>query len=396
MTKKIINVNAVDFNNAVKAYNEYALALNKLAIKANVNVSIIDAHVRVAAQGTTMVPVQNKKVTVPVKEEAKKSTPVVKTVRQPVSLRNRNSFNLHELNAHGIEAIDASKVVCVDNVDNTKPEVFRAVLTQLQEAGVKEVHFRFYGPFGLEHRKIAAEFTHAGMLVKEGVQTPEQKARREKDKSQKYMSDANMASLEASAPKTEKKVAAPKSNKRYMSDANMASLEASAPQSVKDKESVPDKVVTAEVKTKEEKTPIVETEVETPVVEEVIKEEIPEPTSLNLVSPEDDPTLEEDLDVQFAAFMANELAKEDKKEEEKVEVEDCFDNSDEIRVPSFEDMLNGNNICQSVVTTTVGKGDDTPDMFDDYPEPIVEEPVPAPVAEDDNSSVMRGARVRRG
>ena len=394
MTKKIINVNAVDFNNAVKAYNEYALALNKLAIKANVNVSIIDAHVRVIAQGTTIVPVQNKKVAAPVKEEAKKSTPVVKTVRQPVSLRNRNSFNLHELNAHGIEAIDVNKVVCVDNVDNTKPEVFRAVLTQLQEAGVKEVHFRFYGPFGLEHRKVAAEFTHAGMLVKEGVQTPEQKARREKAKSQKYMSDANMASLEASAPKTEKKIA-PKANKRYMSDANMASLEASAPQSVKDKESVPDKVVTAEVKTKEEKTPIVETEVETPVVEEVIKEEIPESTSLNLVSPEDDPTLEEDLDAQFAAFMANELAKEDKKEKEKVKAEDCFDNSDEIRVPSFEDMLNGNNICQGVVTTTVGKDDnDTPDMFDDYPEPIVEEP--APVAENDNSSVMRGARVRRG
>lgn len=396
MAKNIINVNTVDFNNAIAAYNEYALALNKLAIKANVNVSIIDAHVRVAAQGTTIVPIQNKKVAAPVKEEAKKSTPVVKTVRQPVSLRNRNSFNLHELNAHGIEAIDVNKIVCIDNVDNTKPEVFRAVLTQLQEAGVKEVHFRFYGPFGVEHRKIAAEFTRIGMLVKEGAQTPEQKARREKAKSQKYMSDANMASLEASAPKTEKKIA-PKANKRYMSDANMASLEASAPQSVKDKESVPDKVVTAEVKTKEEKTPIVETEVETPVVEEVIKEEIPEPTSLNLVSPEDDPTLEEDLDAQFAAFMANELAKEDKKEEEKVEVEDCFDNSDEIRVPSFEDMLNGNNICQGVVTTTVGKGDDdTPDMFDDYPEPIVEEPVPAPVAEDDNSSVMRGARVRRG
>ena len=393
MTKKIINVNAVDFNNAVKAYNEYALALNKLAIKANVNVSIIDAHVRVIAQGTTIVPVQNKKVAAPVKEEAKKSTPVVKTVRQPVSLRNRNSFNLHELNAHGIEAIDVNKVVCVDNVDNTKPEVFRAVLTQLQEAGVKEVHFRFYGPFGLEHRKVAAEFTHAGMLVKEGVQTPEQKARREKAKSQKYMSDANMASLEASAPAVEKKMA-PKSNKRYMSDANMASLEASAPQSVKAKESVPAKVITAEVKTKEEKTSIVETEVETPAVEDMMKEEVPESTSLNLVSPEEDPTLEEDLDAQFAAFMANELAKEDKKEEEKVKAEDCFDNG-EIRVPSFEDMLNGNNICQGVVTTTVGKGDnDTPDMFDDYPEPIVEEP--APVAENDNSYVMRGARVRRG
>ena len=393
MTKKIINVNAVDFNNAVKAYNEYALALNKLAIKANVNVSIIDAHVRVIAQGTTIVPVQNKKVAAPVKEEAKKSTPVVKTVRQPVSLRNRNSFNLHELNAHGIEAIDVNKVVCVDNVDNTKPEVFRAVLTQLQEAGVKEVHFRFYGPFGLEHRKVAAEFTHAGMLVKEGVQTPEQKARREKVKSQKYMSDANMASLEASAPAVEKKMA-PKSNKRYMSDANMASLEASAPQSVKAKESVPAKVITAEVKTKEEKTSIVETEVETPAVKDMMKEEVPESTSLNLVSPEEDPTLEEDLDAQFAAFMANELAKEDKKEEEKVKAEDCFDNG-EIRVPSFEDMLNGNNICQGVVTTTVGKGDnDTPDMFDDYPEPIVEEP--APVAENDNSSVMRGARVRRG
>lgn len=389
MAKNIINVSTVDFNNAIAAYNEYALALNKLAIKANVNVSIIDAHVRVAAQGTTIVPVQNKKVATPVKEEAKKET--VKIVRQPVSLR-RNSFNLHELNAHGIEAIDTSKVVCVDNVDNTNPEIFRAVLTQLQEAGVKEVHFRFYGPFGLEHRKVAAEFTRIGMLVKEGAQTPEQKARREKAKSKKYMSDANMASLEASAPKTEKKTA-PKANKRYMSYANMASLEASAPQSVKDKESA--KVVTAEVKTKEEKTPIVETEVETPAVEEVIKEEIPEPTSLNLVSPEDDPTLEEDLDAQFAAFIANELAKEDKKEEEEVEVKDCFDNG-EIRVPSFEDMLNGNNICQSVVTTTVGKGDDTLDMFDDYPEPIVEEPVPTPVAEDDNSSVMRGARVRRG
>ena len=394
MAKKIINVNNVVFNKAIAAYAAYVKIVNQIANEFGAPVDVIDAHVRIFAQGINIVPV-NKKVTAPVKKEAKKSTPVVKAVRQPVSLRNRNSFNLHELNAHGIEAIDASKVVCVDNVDNTKPEVFRAVLTQLQEAGVKEVHFRFYGPFGLEHRKVAAEFTHAGMLVKEGVQTPEQKARREKAKSQKYMSDANMASLEASAPKTEKKIA-PKANKRYMSDANMASLEASAPQSVKDKESVPDKVVTADVKTKEEKTPIVETEVETPVVEEVIKEEIPEPTSLNLVSPEDDPTLEEDLDVQFAAFMANELAKEDKKEEEKVEVEDCFDNG-EIRVPSFEDMLNGNNICQGVVTTTVGKGDDdTPDMFDDYPEPIVEEPVPAPVAEDDNSSVMRGARVRRG
>ena len=392
MAKKIINVNNVVFNKAIAAYIAYAKIVNQIANEFGAPVDVIDAHVRIFAQGINIVPV-NKKVAAPVKEEAKKST--VKTVRQPVSLRNRNSFNLHELNAHGIETIDASKVVCVDNVDNTKPEVFRAVLTQLREAGVKEVHFRFYGPFGSEHRKIAAEFTRIGMLVKEGAQTPEQKARREKAKSQKYMSDANMASLEASAPKTEKKIA-PKANKRYMSDANMASLEASAPQSVKDKESAPDKVVTAEVKTKEEKTPIVETEVETPVVEEVIKEEIPEPTSLNLVSPEDDPTLEKDLDAQFAAFMANELAKENKKEEEKAEVEDCFDNS-EIRVPSFEDMLNGNNICQGVVTTTVGKGDDdTPDMFDDYPEPIVEEPVPAPVAEDDNSSVMRGARVRRG
>lgn len=392
MAKKIINVNNVVFNKAIAAYIAYAKIVNQIANEFGAPVDVIDAHVRIFAQGINIVPV-NKKVAAPVKEETKKSTLVVKTVRQPVSLR-RNSFNLHELNAHGIEAIDTSKVVCVDNVDNTNPEIFRAVLTQLQEAGVKEVHFRFYGPFGLEHRKVAAEFTHAGMLVKEGVQTPEQKARREKAKSKKYMSDANMASLEASAPKTEKKIA-PKANKRYMSDANMASLEASAPQSVKAKESVPDKVVTAEVKTKEEKTPIVETEVETPAVEEVIKEEIPEPTSLNLVSPEDDPTLEEDLDAQFAAFIANELAKEDKKEEEKVKVEDCFDNG-EIRVPSFEDMLNGNNICQSVVTTTVGKGDDTPDMFDDYPEPIVEEPVPAPVAEDDNSSVMRGARVRRG
>lgn len=384
MAKKIINVNNVVFNKAIAAYIAYAKIVNQIANEFGAPVDVIDAHVRIFAQGINIVPV-NKKVAAPVKEEAKKET--VKTVRQPVSLRNRNSFNLHELNAHGIEAIDVNKVVCVDNVDNTKPEVFRAVLSQLQKAGVKEVHFRFYGSFGSEHRKIAAEFTRIGMLVKEGAQTPEQKARREKAKSQKYMSDANMASLEASAPKTEKKIA-PKANKRYMNDANMASLEASSPQSVKDKESVPDKVVTAEVKTKEEKTPIVETEVETPAVEDMMKEEIPESTSLNLVSPEEDPTLEEDLNAQFAAFMANELAKEDKKEE------DCFDNG-EIRVPSFEDMLNGNNICQGVVTTTVGKGDnDTPDMFDDYPEPIVEEP--APVAEDDNSSVMRGARVRRG
>lgn len=390
MAKKIINVNNVVFNKAIAAYIAYAKIVNQIANEFGAPVDVIDAHVRIFAQGINIVPV-DKKVAVPVKEKVKKET--VKTVRQPVSLRNKNSFNLHELNAHGIEAIDVNKVVCVDNVDNTKPEVFRAVLSQLQEAGVKEVHFRFYGPFGLEHRKVAAEFTHAGMLVKEGVQTPEQKARREKAKSQKYMSDANMASLEASAPAVEKKMA-PKSNKCYMSDANMASLEAFAPQSVKAKESVPAKVITAEVKTEEEKTSIVETEIETPAVESIMKEEVPESTSLNLVSPEEDPTLEEDLDVQFAAFMANELAKEDKKEEEIVEVEDCFDNG-EIRVPSFEDMLNGNNICQGVVTTTVGKYDnDTPDIFDDYPEPIVEEPVP--VVEDDNSSVMRGARVRRG
>lgn len=389
MAKKIINVNNVVFNKAIAAYIAYAKIVNQIANEFGAPVDVIDAHVRIFAQGINIVPV-NKKVVAPVKEEAKKET--VKAVRQPVSLR-RNSFNLHELNAHGIEAIDTSKVVCIDNVDNTNPEVFRAVLTQLQEAGVKEVHFRFYGPFGVEHRKIAAEFTRIGMLVKEGAQTPEQKARREKAKSQKYMSDANMASLEASAPAVEKKIA-PKANKRYMSDANMASLEASAPQSVKAKESVPAKVITAEVKTEEEKTSIVETEIETPAIEDMMKEEVPESTSLNLVSPEEDPTLEEDLNAQFAAFMANELAKEDKKEEEKAEVEDCFDNSNEIRVPSFEDMLNGNNICQGVVTTTVGKSDDTPDMFDDYPEPIVEEP--APVAEGDNSSVMRGARVRRG
>ena len=363
MAKKIINVNNVVFNKAIAAYIVYAKIVNQIANEFGAPVDVIDAHVRIFAQGINIVPV-NKKVAAPVKEETKKSTPVVKTGRQPVSLRNRNSFNLHELNAHGIETIDVNKVVCVDNVDNTKPEVFRAVLSQLQEAGVKEVHFRFYGPFGVEHRKIAAEFTRSGMLVKEGAQTPEQKARREKAKSQKYMSDANMASLEASAP-----------------------------QSVKAKESVPAKVITAEVKTEEEKTSIVETEIETPAIEDMMKEEVPESTSLNLVSPEEDPTLEEDLNAQFAAFMANELAKEDKKEEEIVEVEDCFDNG-EIRVPSFEDMLNGNNICQGVVTTTVGKSDDTPDMFDDYPEPIVEEP--APVAEDDNSSVMRGARVRRG
>lgn len=386
MAKKIINVNNVVFNKAIAAYIAYAKIVNQIANEFGAPVDVIDAHVRIFAQGINIVPI-DKKVVAPVKEEVKKET--VKTVRQPVSLRNRNSFNLHELNAHGIEAIDVNSIVCIDNVDNTKPEVFRAVLSQLQEAGVKEVHFRFYGPFGLEHRKVAAEFTHAGMLVKEGVQTPEQKARREKAKSQKYMSDANMASLEASAPAVEKKMA-PKSNKRYMSDANMASLEASAPQPVKAKESVPAKVITAEVKTKEEKTSIVETKVETPAVESIMKEEVPESTSLNLVSPEEDSTLEEDLDAQFAAFMA----KEDKKEEEKAEVEDCFDNG-EIRVPSFEDMLNGNNICQGVVTTTVGKGNnDTPDIFDDYPEPIVEEP--APVAENDNSSVMRGARVRRG
>ena len=251
MAKNIINVNNVVFNKAIAAYIAYAKIVNQIANEFGAPVDVIDAHVRIFAQGINIVPV-NKKVVAPVKEEAKKET--VKAVRQPVSLR-RNSFNLHELNAHGIEAIDTSKVVCIDNVDNTNPEVFRAVLTQLQEAGVKEVHFRFYGPFGVEHRKIAAEFTRIGMLVKEGAQTPEQKARREKAK-------------------------------KYMSDANMASLAASAPQSVKDKESVPDKVVTAEVKTKEEKTPIVETKVETPAIEDMMKEEVPESTSLNLVSPE--------------------------------------------------------------------------------------------------------------
>ena len=386
MTKKTINVNAVDFNAAINAYNKYAEAINKLAVEANISAVVIDAHVRIAARNIDIVPVA-KNVATSVKEEAKKPTPVVKketvkTVRQPVSLRNNNCFNLREFNNRGIEGIDANKVVCIDNVGSFDGEAFQAVLTQLQEVGIKEVHFRFHGLFGQELRKIAAEFTRAGMLVKEGAQTPEQKARREKAKSQKYMSDANMASLEASAPKAEKKVA-PKPNKRYMSDANMASLEASAPQPVKAKEETPVKEVAKPAP-------------KTPVIEEVAKEEIPEPTSLSLVSPEEDPTLEEDLDAQFAAFMANELAKEDKKEKEVEVVEECSDD-DEIRVPSFEDMLNGNNVCQSVVTATVGKGDDDiPDMFDDYPEPIVEEPAPASVAEDDNSSVMRGARVRRG
>lgn len=394
MTKKTINVNAVDFNAAVNAYNEYAKTINKLAVEANISAVIIDAHVRIAACNIDIVPVA-KNVATSVKEEAKKPTPVVKketvkTVRQPVSLRNNNCFNLREFNNRGIESIDANKVVCIDNVGSFDGEVFRAVLTQLQEAGIKEVHFRFHGLFGQELRKIAAEFTRTGMLVKEGAQTPEQKARREKAKSQKYMSDANMASLEASALKAGKKVA-PKSNKHYMSDANMASLEASAPQSVKAKESTP-----VEAEAIKEETLAVETKVEEPVPASVAEEEIPEATSLNLVSPEDDPTLEEDLDAQFAAFMANELAKEDKKEEEKVKVEDSSDD-DEIRVPSFEDMLNGNTVCQGVVTAAAGKGDDdVPDMFDDYPEPIVEEPTPAPVAEADNSSVMRGARVRRG
>ena len=49
--KKIVNVSAVKFHKAIVAYNEYAKTIEELAIEANVSVDIIDAHVRIFAQG---------------------------------------------------------------------------------------------------------------------------------------------------------------------------------------------------------------------------------------------------------------------------------------------------------------------------------------------------------
>ena len=118
--------------------------------------------------------------------------------------------------------IDPSKVVCIDNIKVRKAnacDTFKMILAGLRKIGVKEVHYRFWCE---PSESIDALAKQSAMTVTEGKRSEDQERRYFYYKEMAKRNAAKAQAQEAPMPEEPKKG-------RYMSSANMASLEASAP-----------------------------------------------------------------------------------------------------------------------------------------------------------------------
>lgn len=212
-----INGITVNTNAAASALTSYLVEVKKIAEKVNLSTEDVDMIIRLNKKNLRfqeVVRITGEPVS-ETKENAAEPAPARAT---------QNAFDFDYIASHkeAYEMIDPSKVVCIDNVKVRKPnacDTFKMILAGLRKIGVKEVHYRFWCE---PSEGINALAKQSAMTVTEGKRSEDQERRYFYYKEMAKRNAAKAQAQEAPMPEEPKKG-------RYMSNANMASLDASAP-----------------------------------------------------------------------------------------------------------------------------------------------------------------------
>ena len=223
-----INNVSVNTNAASSLLTSYLDEVKKIAEKVNLSTEDVDMIIRLSRKNLKFQEV------VQITGEPVKNTEVKENAAEPAPARTtQNVFDLEYITSYeeAYEMIDPSKVVCIDNVKVRKPDVcntFKMALAGLRKIGVKEVHYRFWCE---PSEGINALAKQSAMTVTEG--------KRSEDQERRYFYYKEMAKRNAAKAQVQE-VPMPEEPKKakYMSAANMASLEASAPARVSNKETI--------------------------------------------------------------------------------------------------------------------------------------------------------------
>lgn len=215
-----INNVSVNTNAASSALTSYLNEVKKIAEKVNLSTEDVDMIIRLNRKNLKFQEVVQISTGEPANE-----TKVKENAAEPAPARTtQNTFDFDYIASHkeAYKMIDPSKVVCIDNIKVRKADAcdtFKMILAGLRKIGVKEVHYRFWCE---PSESIDALAKQSAMTVTEGKRSEDQERRYFYYKEMAKRNAAKAQAQEAPMPEEPKKG-------RYMSSANMASLEASAP-----------------------------------------------------------------------------------------------------------------------------------------------------------------------
>lgn len=212
-----INNVSVNVNAAASALTKYLNEVEKIAEKVSLSVEDVDMIIRLNRKNLRFQEV--------VQITGEPANDVKENAAEPAPARTtQNVFDLEYIASHkeAYEMIDPSKVVCIDNIKVRKADAcdtFKMALAGLRKIGVKEVHYRFWCEPSEGINSLAKQST---MTVTE--------SKRSEDQERRYFYYKEMAKRNAAKAQAQE-VPMPEEPKkgRYMSSANMASLDASAP-----------------------------------------------------------------------------------------------------------------------------------------------------------------------
>ena len=262
-----INGITVNTNAAASALTSYLVEVKKIAEKVNLSTEDVNMIIRLNRK--------NLKFQEVVQITGEPANDVKENAAEPAPARTtQNVFDLEYIASHkeAYEMIDPSKIVCIDNVKVRKADVcntFKMILVGLRKIGVKEVHYRFWCE---PSEGINALAKQSAMTVTEGKRSEDQERRYFYYKEMAKRNAAKAQAQEVPMPEEPKKA-------KYMSAANMASLEASAPARVSNKETIKaaaKRLAAAKAKPAQAPTSVV-TAVSTPVPA-VVSEPVVAPT----------------------------------------------------------------------------------------------------------------------
>lgn len=212
-----INNVSVNVNAAASALTKYLNEVEKIAEKVSLSVEDVDMIIRLNRKNLRFQEV--------VQITGEPTNDVKENAAEPASARTtQNVFDLEYIASHkeAYEMIDPSKMVCIDNVKVRKADVcntFKMILAGLRKIGVKEVHYRFWCEPSEGINSLAKQST---MTVTEGKRSEDQERRYFYYKEMAKRNAAKAQAQEVPMPEEPRKA-------KYMSNANMASLDASAP-----------------------------------------------------------------------------------------------------------------------------------------------------------------------
>ena len=245
-----INGITVNVNAASSALTKSLNEVEKIAEKVNLSTDDVDMIIRLNKKNLRFQEVV--RITGEPANDVKENA----AEPAPASVRaTQNTFDLEYIASHkeAYEMIDPSKVVCIDNVKVRKADVcntFKMILAGLRKIGVKEVHYRYWCEPSEGINDLAKQ---SAMTVTEG--------KRSEDQERRYFYYKEMAKRNAAKAQEAPMPEEPKKG-RYMSSANMASLDASAPARAFNKDSIKAAAKRlAAAKAKPAQTPVVATPV---------------------------------------------------------------------------------------------------------------------------------------